>query len=82
MALHSQVIAAIEAHREDEDVQLQGCLALKNMCQWPEYWPLIVAAGGAARIADAMKKYSGNPRVREATQDAMRKLVATNGDRT
>ena len=70
------VIAAMEVHDpENEDVQLYSCVVLKHLCEWAEYRPLIVAAGGAATIAYAMKEYSDNPRVREAAQDAMQELV-------
>jgi hypothetical protein len=71
----AQVIAAMKNHPDNEDVQVNGCGALFNMCEWAEYRPLIFAAGGAVTIATVMEKYSNNPRVREASQNAMQTLV-------
>jgi hypothetical protein len=71
----AEVITAMKAHPENEDVQFYSCRALLNMCQWAEYRPLIFAAGGAVTIATVMEKFSDNPRVREASQDAMQTLV-------
>jgi hypothetical protein len=71
----AQVIAAMKAHPENEGVQYNSCLALMKMCEWAEYRPLIVAAGGAVTIATAMEKYNDNPRVCQAAQDAMQELV-------
>jgi hypothetical protein len=69
------VIAAMKAHAEDEDVQYNSCYALLRMCEWAEYRPLIIAAGGAATIAHAMKEYIGSPRVHVISHRAMQKLV-------
>jgi hypothetical protein len=69
------VISAMKAHPENEDVQLGSCGALLSICEWAEYRPLIVAAGGAVAIDTVMEKYGDNPRVREMSQDAMQKLV-------
>jgi hypothetical protein len=71
----AHVIAAMKDHPDNEDVQVNGCGALFNMCEWAEYRPLIFAAGGAVTIATVMEKYSDNPRVREASQNAMQTLV-------
>ena len=69
------VVAAMKAHPENENVQSYSCDALFNMCQWAEYRPLIIAAGGAVTIATAMEKYIGNPRVHKESRRAMQQLV-------
>jgi hypothetical protein len=65
----------MKAYPENDDVQHYSCVALLNMCEWAEYRPLILAAGGAATIAYVMWKYSDYPQVRKAAQDAMQELV-------
>ena len=70
------VIAAMKVHPEDEGVQYAGCNALWIMCEWAEYRPLIIAAGGAVTIAKVMEKYIGYPQVRDISLGAMRRLVA------
>jgi hypothetical protein len=71
----AQVIAAMQAHPENEDVQLYSCWTLHKMCEWAEYRPLIFAADGADTIATVIEKSSDNPRVREASQYAMQRLA-------
>jgi hypothetical protein len=73
----TQVIAAMKAHPDDDDMQLNGCDVLFHMCEREEYRALIFAAGGAVTIATVMEKYSGNPAVRMASQNAMQQLVKT-----
>jgi hypothetical protein len=46
------------------------------MCEWEEYRPLICAAGGVlVTIAKVTEKYSDNPRVHEASREAILKLM-------
>jgi hypothetical protein len=71
----ASVISAMKAHPENEIVQSSSCGALVNMCEWAEYRPLVLAAGGAVTIANVMEKYSDTPRVFEVSQDAMQRLV-------
>jgi hypothetical protein len=71
------VIAAMKAHPHEEYVQCYGCVVLFYMSEWAEYRALIFAAGGAVTIATVMEKYSGNPAVRMASQNAMQQLVKT-----
>jgi hypothetical protein len=71
----AQVIAAMKAHAEDEDVQYESCYALLRMCEWAEYRRLIIAAGGATTIAYVMKEYSHNYKVRYVSHRVMQKLV-------